>query len=797
MALAPGTRLGAYEILSLLGSGGMGEVYRARDPRLGREVAIKVLLPSFTVDADHVARFEREARAAAALDHPNIVAVHDVGVQDGQPFVVSELLEGKTLRAVIDEGLLSIPRILEYGRQIASGLAVAHAKGIVHRDIKPENVFVTVDGRVKILDFGLAGRLPVDELADLTTRGVLTQAGSVLGTLAYMAPEQLRGRPADARSDVWSLGVVLYEMATGKRPFQGQTTFEISSAILQQAAPALPPPLPPALELVTLRCLEKEPGRRYQRATEVEAALEAAGGGRPLMTATWPDRTRRRVLVATTAVVAGIFVAWMYWKPLRMGQSAGVGAALRIRSLAVLPLENLSRDPDQEYFAAGMHDALITDLSRLGLDKVIAKASVDAFKGTKRPLPEIGRELGVDGLVTGSIMRASDRIRISAQLVKADTGQVLWANRYERGVGDVLALQNDVVAAIAAEVQAKLTPEQTARITQARAVNAVAHDAYLKGKFLYAAFTAAIDRPHLDAAIAQWASATQIDSTYAPPYAAMSTAYISACLTSFLPPKDTFPQAKAAALKAVALDDGLAEAHAALALVYLWYDWNWTAAEVEIQRALQLNPDSVDALIASEVDATLVRGDFDRALDTSQRVVSVDPLNPYVRLQTIWVAYNARRYDDSIRHAKNLLDLSAQNWFAHFFLASNFALKRMAPEVVSECAEVERSLGGQYNMQALAVCAWALGSVGQHGEARRLLRIVERPPGGLWLDPAFMGNAYIGLGDTDEAVRWYQKGFEERAPNMVYLHVSPGPWDSAKTDPRIQTLLRRMNFPAI
>jgi len=485
--------------------------------------------------------------------------------------------------------------------------------------------------------------------------------------------------------------------------------------------------------------------------------------------------------------------AWLNLGTLRQRLSGG--ASQQIRSIAVLPLENLSGDPQQQYFVEGMHEALITDLARIGLQKVIAKPSADMFRGTKKPLRDIGQELGVDGLITGSVMRVSDRIQITAQLVRAASGEILWANRYERNAGDVLALQNDLVGAIAGEVKAKIAPEQSEHLSKAQRINPAAHDAYLKGRSLWGSFVTAVDRQRLDAVIAKLEEAIRLDPSYAPPYAALSSAYVAATQTSFLPPGDTFPKAKVAAMKAVELDDKLAEAHAALGTVYLWYDWDWNTAEREIQRAIELNPDSVDALTASETYSLLVKARFDEATATSQRIVEVDPLNPFVRIQTIWVSFLTRRFDDSIAHSKTLLDLAPQNWFAHFFLAMNYAVKKMRPEVDVECGKVVELLGDKYDMQSLGTCVWALGSVGETDKARRLLKVVEHPPAGVWLDPGYMGAAYVGLGDIERAISWYQKGLEERSPNMVYMKVGPGQWDSVRGDPRFQPILRQMNFP--
>jgi adenylate cyclase len=371
---------------------------------------------------------------------------------------------------------------------------------------------------------------------------------------------------------------------------------------------------------------------------------------------------------------------------------------------------------------------------------------------------------------------------------------VVWANRYERMTGDVLGLQNDIVAAIAREVRATLTPEQTARLAAARPVNPAAHDAYLKGRSLFAALSNSFTPAQLDAAVAQFDRASQIDPAYAPPYAALSLMYLTASQTSFLPPGGTFPKARTAALKAIELDDSLPEAHAALGGVYLWYDWNWQAAEREIRRALQLNPDSTDALISWQTYALLVAGRADEAEQTSQRIVLLDPVNQFSRVQRVWVAFFSRRHDDSIVNARSLLEVAPNNFMAQFFLALNHGVKRMGPEVDAECGNMMKMLGGAYAMQVIGTCVWAYAAVGHTELARGLLRTLERPPTGVWLDPVIMSSAYAGIGDVRRSLEWMEKGLEERSPNMIYMKTTPL-WDSIRDDSRFQAVLRQMNFP--
>ena len=788
-------RIGSYRILSFIGAGGMGEVYRARDVKLDRDVAIKVLPGDVADDPERRSRLLREARAVAALNHPNICTIYEVGESDGSVYLAMEMIDGGPLSARLADGPLAPDEIVRHGCELADALAHAHDRGVIHRDLKSANVMITSERRVKVLDFGLARRMATADLAEVTTRAAasLTQPGVILGTLAYMAPEQLRAQPADARTDIWALGVALYEMAAGRCPFSGHTGFELSSAIFHDTPAALPVRVPASLQAVTSRCLEKEPACRYQSAREVRAALETIGlresdvspSARVIAPARW------WVPIAALLVLLLAGIAWLNRDALRQ---VPADSSAPIRSLAVLPLDNLSGNADEDYFVAGMHQALITDLARIGLQKVVAKSSADAFKGTTKSLRDVGRELGVEGLVTGSVVRAGDRIQITAQLVNAETGAVVWANRYERMTGDVLALQNDIVAAIAREVRATLTPEQTARLAAARPVNPAAHDAYLKGRSLFAVLSNSFTPTLLDAAVVQFERASQIDPTYAPPYAALSLMYLTASQTSFLPPSATFPKARMAALKAIELDDSLPEAHAAIGGVYLWYDWNRQAAEREIQRALQLNPDSTDALLTWQTYALLVAGRAEEAERTSQRIVLLDPVNQFSRVQRVWLAFFSRRYDDSIANARSLLEVAPNNFMAQFFLALNHGVKHMGSEVDAECGNMMKMLGGAYAMQVIGTCVWASAAVGHTELARGLLRTLERPPTGVWLDPVIMSNVYAGIGDARRSLDWMEKGLEERSPNMIYMKATPL-LDSIRDDSRFQAVLRQMNFP--
>ena len=662
MSLATGTRLGRYEIVSLLGAGGMGEVYRARDHQLRRDVAIKVLPPSVLNDPDWLQRFEQEAQAAGGLNHPNILAIHDVGTEDGSPFIVSELLEGQTLRGRLIAGPLSVRTALDLALQTAQGLAAAHDKGIVHRDLKPENLFVTTDGRAKILDFGLAKltqREPDAPAGDAnTTVGTLTAVGTVLGTVGYMSPEQVRGVPTDHRSDIFSFGVILYEMLSGRRAFARGFLVETMSAILEDDPPAIWSGLGRAsrssntteleldsarmqsLDRVVRRCLEKRPEDRFQSArdlafalTEVTSGLNASAlVGRSSITrgpSAWWMATVALIATTIPALVFGL-VYFRRDEPVQVGDA-------RIGSLAVIPLENLSNDPEQEYFSDGMTEALISDLARVGGLRVISRTSVMNYKSKsdRKPLTQIARELNVDAILEGSVVRSGERVRISARLIDGKTDRHIWANSYERDLRDVLALQGEVARAVAQEIKITLTPQEEAHLAAVRPVNRESHEAYMRGRYMLGKGTERAVRQAID----YFKQAIDLDPGSARPYAGLSDAYATLRL-SHLRPHAVMPQAKAAAAKALELDPNLAEGHVSMAVVLLQYEFDWPAAEQALKKAIDLSPNLADA---HHYYALYLAGleRHDEARKAIDRALELDPLSLMILCNAGFIGYLA------------------------------------------------------------------------------------------------------------------------------------------------------------
>lgn len=788
--MEPGAHLGPYEILAPIGAGGMGEVWRARDRRLDRDVAIKVLPEEFFEEKERRERFAREAKLLAAVNHPNIAVIHSFEEISGRYLLVQELVEGETLGGRLLGGALPSEEVLRLGHQLADALAHAHEHGVIHRDFKSANVIITPEGRAKVLDFGLAKRMKEKELDEATTlsRATLTEVGTIAGTPAYMAPEQLRGLAADARSDIWALGVVLYEMATGRRPFQGKTGFELSSAIFSQKPPPLPSAVPAALQAVIERCLAKEPSQRYQRGSEVRAVLESVQSGRAL--SPWPAlrySLRRRpwlvfsaALLATVALLVGLDAFGL------RGRLFGSGGVSGIDSLAVLPLENVSGDPEQGYLADGMHDALITNLARLsGLKRVVARGSVMRFKGTNTSLRTIAKELKVAGLITGAVLKAGDRVRVTAQLVDPMTEAQVWASSYERPLRDVLSLENEIVTAITREVKLRLTPEEKARLSTARPVNPDSYEAYLKGmNQLYKKTPEGFEK---GMAILQ--QATYLDPTDPLPYAGLALAYpiMYHGPGGPIPPREGFPRARAAALKALELDDSSSQAHLALAAIKLYHDWDWAGCEREFKRALELNPKLVEAHAHYGWYLHLF-GRNEEALAELKKSVELDPLTPVYTAWVGWLYVNLGQPDKAIEETRKALELDPNLIDGLVVLGEAYAQKKSFEEAIAAHRKLA-ALNPDWKSELAGTYALA----GRKQDALKLVAEMEREDYSKFGLDVF--NTQTSLGNKEEAFRALDAAFEYRhifLPWNMRLMDAEFPW---RSDPRWQEKLHRLNFP--
>ncbi len=756
-----GQTLGHYRIVEKIGAGGMGEVYRAHDERLDRDVALKIL-PSGTLNDESARkRFRNEALALAKLSHPHIATVFDFDSQEGMDFLVMELVSGATLAEKLAAGPLPEKEVIELGSQVAEALEEAHEQHVVHRDLKPGNIIVTLKGQAKVLDFGLAKlQRPAGE-AERTASFTATM--SVSGTLPYMAPEQLRGGAVDARTDIWALGAVLYEMATGQRAFPAKLATALAADI-QHLSPAKPKSLNPAisspLEDLILQCLEKDPKKRCQSAKELLIALRALAtpsgiSPAPAPAVSMPRRKRR-------------------------------ARRKRIQSLVVLPLTNLSRDPEQEYFADGMTEVLISDLAKLRALKVISRTSAMRYKGTGKSLPEIAEELSVDAVVEGSVLRMGPRVRITAQLIDPVTDTHLWAESYERDFEDVLVMQSELARAIAQEIKVAVTPEETKLLAGARRVNPEAYEAYLKGRFHWYK----LSREHVDIAWDYFQLALEKDPNYALAYAGIADTWLIRGDIGLMPPREALPKGKAAALKALELDDTLAEVHVTLAGFKAAYEWDWAGAEAEFQRAIQLNPNDASAhffysdLLISVGRSREARAEIERALE-------LDPLNFFFQCFYGWHLVYLRRYDDAIAQFHKTLRMEPNFSSALMGLWGAFSQKRMYEDALAEAKKFFAVLGDHEIVEALA------GGSGESGYAAAMRVAADKLAARserTYVPGLRIARLYAHAGDKDRALEWLEKAYERGSPNLQHIGVG-WDWDILRDDPRFQDLLRRMNLP--
>lgn len=747
-----GTRFSHFEIIAKLGEGGMGVVYRARDLRLQRTVAIKLVSPQCLADAAAQARLLAEARAASALNHPNICTIHEIGEADGQTFIAMEHVEGEPLSALVAKEGLPIETALRYALQIADALSHAHDRGLIHRDLKSANIVITPEGRAKVLDFGLAKRLEGDEVLDITrTQAALTQPGTIAGTLHYLSPELLRGERADERSDVWAFGVLLHEAITGALPFQGDTMFELTATILRERPSPLPSWVPPGLGTVIRRCLAKEPQQRYQRGSELRAALEAVQVGASARAA---PRKRRQLQA--------------------------------LASLAVLPFANEGGDPDAEFLSDGLTESIINNLAQLPKLRVMARSSIFRYKGRQVDPQVIGRELNVRAVLTGRVNQRRDVLMIAAELVDATTGWQLWGAQYNRRLSDIFAVQEEIAQEISDKLRLKLTGEEKRRLRRRHTDDPHAYQLYLKGRYFWnrrteESFKKGVE--YFEQAIAQ-------DPAYALAYTGLADCYNILGDYGFLPPHDAFPRAKAAATRALELDETLAEGHTSLAYVQWAFDWDWAAAEWGFKRAVTLQPGYATAH-QWYAEFLTARGRHDEASAEIARAQLLDPLSLIVNAVIGWAFYFARRYDEAIEQCRKILELDPHFARAHIYLGRALVQKGMFDEAL---AAFQRGIALSGDSPTyLAELGHAYAVAGRLDEAQHVLASLEEQRRRRYISPYGIATIHMALGDLDRAFEWFDKACADRAFYLVFLNVEPAV-DRLRDHPRFATLLRRVKL---
>jgi TolB-like protein/Tfp pilus assembly protein PilF len=739
-----------YKILEKLGEGGMGVVYRAEDTKLGRAVAIKVLPQHLGGDDEARQRFVQEAKAASALDHPNICTIHEIDeTEDGRIFMVMALYEGCTVRDLISRGGLDVRRAVDLAIGVARGLERAHERGIVHRDIKPANIMVTSEGVVKIMDFGIA---------KLAGEATITRAGSSIGTAAYMSPEQASGGIVDHRSDIWSLGVLTYEMLAGHRPFGGEYDQAVIFSILNEAPKppsAFRREVPLELERVIMKAMAKSPAERYRTAGDMRAALEESA--------------------RSAAAGAG-------------GVSTSAGTEREcLPSIAVLPFRDMSPQQDQEYFCEGIAEELLNALVQIGGMRVAARTSSAQFKDKAMNVRAIGRELNVQSVLEGSVRKSGEKLRITAQLINVEDGYHLFSEKYDRTADDIFAIQDEISLAIVDRLKVKLLQNEKSKLVKRHTENEEAYRLYLQGRYFW-------NRRHeggLQRGIEYFQKAIEIDPEYALPYSGIADCYYDLGWFDFLAPKDAFGKCKETSLKALEMDSELAEAHTSLATALQYADWDWPGAEAEFRKAISLNPNYATAHHYYSL-LLAVQGKFDEGIAESERAVALDPIQPIVRNTRVFHLYIAGRYDEAMEYCRALVDFDP-NLFASWSIMGSVLteLGRFA-EAENAFRKANVLVGGQSTL-ILGSQGYALARDGRHDKAREMLDTLSGIKQSRYVSAQLIASIHSALGELDTAFEWFERGFKERDHWVMYARHLPMLRDM-RPDPRFPDIIRRLRL---
>lgn len=762
-----GALLGPYRVESRIGAGGMGQVYRATDSRLNRSVAIKFLSAQFSD------RFEREAKTIAALNHPNICQIYDIGPN----YLVMEYVDGSPVVSP-DQQPLPTSEVLRLAGQIASALQAAHAQGIIHRDLKPANILVSTTGTVKLLDFGLAkqaaGTDPA-QTADLSQTMGVTQPGTIMGSPAYMSPEQAQGRPTDARSDIFSFGAVLYEMFAGRRAFSGDSVASTLGAILYRD----PAPLkaPPALNAIVLKCLAKSPDARYQTANDLQQALERASPGSDSSVTDLVMRHPRALAFAVALMIISVGALAIY----RKGANTG-----RIDSIAVLPLDMRSNDPEADYISDGITESINNSLAKLPSLKVIPNSVALHYKGKSADFQKVGDALGVQAVLTGRVAQRGDDLGISIELDDVRNGKQLWGQQYSRKVADLLMLQNDIAKEVSQRLRSQLSPAEQQKLTLGSTGNPEAYQLFLKGEYYSGRFT----KEGFDKGIDYLNQAIAKDPNYAEAYSALANNYINQD-DWFITPRQAGPRARDAAKKALALDETDVEAHVALAIEEQWYEWDWAASEREFKRAIELKPDSGDAHGYYSWFLPPMRRN-DEAVAEAERALRIDPISTGLNGNLGSVFVFTHRWDKAIEQLRAAIDLDHGYWFDYCFLGRAYEQKGRLPEAI---ATFQRGLTLEGNTELWSGLGHAYAASGNKAEAQKVLDHLKELSTHSYVAPYNVAVIYVGLGEKDEAFAWLNRAYEERSYTLAEYLTTDARLDTLHSDPRFAELVRRIGLP--
>ena len=833
------TELSHYRIGSKIGSGGMGEVYLAEDTKLDRKVAIKFLHQELSKDADKLGRFIQEAKAASALNHPNILTIHEIGEHGGANYIVTELIDGKTLREHLSHrGSLQLNQILKIGVQVSEALSAAHQARIVHRDIKPENIMIRGDGYAKVLDFGLAKlseptALAGDKLAseDATRVHVNTTPGMVMGTVSYMSPEQARGNPTDARTDIWSLGIVLYEMLAGKVPFAGDTANHTIVAILEKE-PIHLENVPGELQRIVRKSLSKDVEMRYQSARDMQidltnlrreldiqgelersvipdrqtagsAALNATdrltGSGES--TASGQTATTQNITTSSSSLEYAVTQAKSHKTVsliagLSLIAAIGLGAyfafftgtaSKQIHSIAVMPFVNDSGNAEGDYLSDGMTETLINSLSQISNLSVKARSSVFRYKGKDIDPKKVASELNVNAILTGRVVQRGEQLILSVELIDGLTENTIWGNKYERKASDLVALQSEVTRDVSGKLTAKLSSADTAKVTKVYTADPEAYQLYLKGRFNWNRRT----NESLRQAAGFFKQAIEKDPNYALAYSGLADAYVLFSSYGVASSKDSMPQAKAAALQALALDESLAEPHTALGAYLCQYEWDRVGGEKEYRRAIELNPNHATTRQWFAGDLLAMTKRFDEAVAEYRRAEELDPLSPIIGTNLGDTFVYMHRYDDAIAQYNRVLSFDPNFAYAHRALGWVYGFKGMYPEAI---AATRKSLVLSPESSGKAYLGLWLARSGERDEAIKLLDQLKQDSAKEYVESFAFALIYIGLGEKDEALTWLERGIVDRAPTVISYGVLPE-LDELRAEPRFKDMLKRLNLP--